>query len=117
VQVEDAEAVDCVEEIAAVEGIDVIFIGPADLSQSYGVPGQLKHPKIIEAIERSVAACEKHGIYCGTPGLDVDYTKMLMQMGVKFLTAPGDFGLLYRGFREVVDVYSQLGFTFAARQS
>ena len=114
VQVEDHEAVECVEEIAAVEGIDVVFIGPADLSQSYGVPGELKHPKILKAIERTVAACEKSGIYCGTPGLDVEYTKTLMEMGVKFITGPGDFGVLYRGFREVVDVYSELGFTFAA---
>lgn len=60
--IEDAEALDNVAEIAAVPGIDVVSIGPFDLSQSLGVQGQPKHPKVTQAIEKAAAqvrACGK----------------------------------------------------------
>jgi len=56
VHIETAEAVACAAEIAAVDGIDVVFIGPTDLSQSLGVPGQPQHPDVLAAIEKIIAA-------------------------------------------------------------
>jgi 4-hydroxy-2-oxoheptanedioate aldolase len=116
VQIEDIEAVECVEEIAAIKGIDILFVGPADLSQSLGYPGELKHPKVWQALERTVAACAKNGIYCGTSGLDIEYTQKLLELGVKFIAAVGDYGIMRKGFREAINVYSQLGFTFSNNQ-
>jgi 4-hydroxy-2-oxoheptanedioate aldolase len=52
--IETAEAVERLPEIVAVDGVDVIFIGPTDLSQSYGVPGQTDHPSVQRAIDRIV---------------------------------------------------------------
>ncbi len=52
VQIETREAVDNIEELCAVDGIDVLFIGPSDLSQSLGVPGDFGHPLLVDAIER-----------------------------------------------------------------
>ena len=52
VQIESKEAVENLEEIAAMEGIDVLFLGPGDLSNSYGVPGQLNHPLVQEALKK-----------------------------------------------------------------
>jgi 4-hydroxy-2-oxoheptanedioate aldolase len=46
----------CAAEIAAVDGIDVVFIGPTDLSQSLGVPGQPQHPEVLAAIDKIIAA-------------------------------------------------------------
>lgn len=70
-QIEDREAVDCVEEIAAVPGVDVLFVGPADLTISYGVPMQFGHPDVQRAIDRVAAATAKAGkrwgISTGTP--------------------------------------------------
>jgi 4-hydroxy-2-oxoheptanedioate aldolase len=54
IHVETAEAVKRLPEITAVDGLDVIFIGPTDLSQSLGVPGQPQHPTVQAAIERVV---------------------------------------------------------------
>jgi len=56
VHIETAEAVACAAEIAAVDGIDVVFIGPTDLSQSLGVPGQPQHPEVLAAIDKIIAA-------------------------------------------------------------
>lgn len=61
VQVETREAVDRIEELCAVPGIDGIFLGPADLSASYGVPGQTGHKRVFEAAARTIAAAKAHG--------------------------------------------------------
>lgn len=60
-QIETRTAIENVDAIAAVEGIDVLLIGPNDLSISMGVPGDTMNPVMIEAIDRVVAACKKHG--------------------------------------------------------
>lgn len=56
IHIETTEAVERFPEIAAVDGVDVIFIGPTDLSPSDGVPGEPEHPQVRAAIERIVAA-------------------------------------------------------------
>jgi 2-keto-3-deoxy-L-rhamnonate aldolase RhmA len=65
--VESHDAVIHVEEILAVEGLDGIFIGTTDLSKSLGVPGQTKHPVVLEAIEKVLAAGKKVGKPVGGP--------------------------------------------------
>lgn len=113
-QIEDTGAVEQVEEIASVVGVDMLFVGPTDLSQSLGVPGELKHPAVLDGIRKTVDACERHGIYCGTPGLGVEHTRLLLDMGVKFITAVSDLGLLNEGLRRTRDAYGALGFAFRA---
>jgi 4-hydroxy-2-oxoheptanedioate aldolase len=56
VHVETAEAVDRIDDLVAVNGVDVLFIGPSDLSHSLGVTGQISHPKMREALDRVAAA-------------------------------------------------------------
>ena len=63
IQIETVEGVENIEEIASVPGVGAIFIGPADLSLSYGVPGN--HPDVVAAIERVLAACQANGVPCG----------------------------------------------------
>ena len=98
VQIEDAEAIDKIESIAAVPGVDIVFIGPADLSHSIGCPGDLKNPVIRQAIARTAAACAKNGKFCGTSGLDREYTKSLIAQGVRFITKCSEYGLIREGF-------------------
>lgn len=64
-QIETKQAVDNAEAIAAVEGIDVLLIGPNDLSISLGIPGDLLNPVELEAIAHVAAACKKHGTFFG----------------------------------------------------
>ena len=68
VQIEDIEAVDNIDEILSVEGIDAAFIGPYDLSASMGITAQFNHPKYVEARNRILESCESHNI---TPGIHV----------------------------------------------
>jgi 4-hydroxy-2-oxoheptanedioate aldolase len=107
-QIEDEEAIDEIDAIAAVDGIDIIFVGPADLSHSLGFPGEFKHPKVQDAISKALAAAQKHHKFCGTPGLDDEYTKDLIRRGVKFITYGGDWGLLKKGFSAMRDRFHAL---------
>lgn len=113
VQIEDKEALAQVDQIAAVKGLDMIFIGPKDFSQAVGDPGNVHHPEVWEAILRCSEACDRHHIYCATSGLgDSDYMRRLIDNGVKFLTGPSDYGAVMQGLKSDVEKYGKLGFTF-----
>src|SRR6185312_13940772 len=66
-QVEDRECVECVDEIAALPGVDLLFVGPGDLSISYGVPFQFDHPLVLKAIDKVAEAAERAGKWWGIP--------------------------------------------------
>ena len=74
IQIETEEAVNRVEELCAIEGVD-IFIGPADLSASLGVAGQTTHPKVAEAIRKCLRSARQHGklVAVGSPLPDVEF--------------------------------------------
>jgi 2-keto-3-deoxy-L-rhamnonate aldolase RhmA len=65
IQIESVSAVEHVEEIAAIDGVDVLFVGPTDLSHSLGIPGQLDHPDYLAALKRVVAAADSMGKVAG----------------------------------------------------
>ena len=98
------------EELASVKGVDVLFLGPADFSHSIGKPGQFRCPEVMAAIEKLSAICAKHNIYCGTVGFgDPEYCRKMIDMGVKFLGGPSDWGICYNGFKADVEKYKQAG--------
>ena len=68
VQIEDREGLANVAEIAAVPGVDVVFIGPMDLSQAFGHPGDLARPAFRRDVERAFAAAQEAGALTGTSG-------------------------------------------------
>ena len=84
-QIESAEGVRNVEEIAAVDGVDVLFIGPMDLSTSLGVFRQYDHPLFVDAVAKTIEAAQRHGrtlgILLGTPA---DYRKYY-DLGFRFM--------------------------------
>jgi len=61
IQIETAEAAEQVDEIAAMEGVDMLYVGPRDLSASLGTGMQVNHPRVLEVCDKVVAACKKHG--------------------------------------------------------
>ncbi|MFA6815239.1 MAG: aldolase/citrate lyase family protein [Lentisphaeria bacterium] len=67
-QIEDVEALDELDAICAVDGIDIIFFGPADFSQSIGIPGECDAPEVVAARKRVAAAALKAGKFAGTVG-------------------------------------------------
>ncbi len=68
VQIEDVEAVENLDEILAVDGVDVFFIGPTDLAQSLGYPGQNSHPDVQKVIQETFTRIHAAGRASGTPG-------------------------------------------------
>jgi len=65
VQIEHRDAIAALDDILSVEGVDGAFIGPMDLSGSMGIVGQLQHPLMVEALDRYLAACQRHGVAAG----------------------------------------------------
>jgi 2-keto-3-deoxy-L-rhamnonate aldolase RhmA len=97
--IERRVAVEQIEEIAAVPGIDVLFIGLNDLSYSYGVPGQLTAPVIKDAVQRIMLAGKKHGIPVGGPGGAADIKRMIAE-GYRFIQGPSDLSLMQTAARD-----------------
>jgi 2-keto-3-deoxy-L-rhamnonate aldolase RhmA len=96
--IETADGLANVEEIAAVEGIDVLLIGLTDLLYNLGRPGELTHPSVIEAVERVAASTKKNGKHLGLggdsdPGRQAEYVKR----GVRFFCLPTDGAYVLSG--------------------
>jgi 4-hydroxy-2-oxoheptanedioate aldolase len=95
VQVETREALDQLEAIAAVEGVDGVFIGPNDLAASLGHVGSMAHPEVVEAVEgamrRLKALGKPSGVYAAP-----DVARRLIELGCGFAAVGGDAGLLVR---------------------
>lgn len=94
--IESIEAVGNSDEIAAVEGLDMLLIGTNDLCNSLNVPGQLDHPKVREAYEKVAAACKRHGKRLGVGGLNSrpEVAKEMIALGASYVSAGSDTGFL-----------------------
>ncbi|MEN8194415.1 MAG: aldolase/citrate lyase family protein [Bacteroidota bacterium] len=88
-QIEDPEPLDDLEAIAALDGIDMLFFGPADFSQGIGAPGDWNHPKLIEARKRVAEVAIKHNKFAGIPA-SMGNIDELIAMGYKFLAIGAD---------------------------
>jgi 4-hydroxy-2-oxoheptanedioate aldolase len=94
VQIESARAVGNAAEIAAVDGVDVLFVGPRDLSHDLGVPGQVTAPEYREALGRVLRAAQKHGKACGMLVPDGSSAAARHAEGWTFLVVGSDSTLL-----------------------
>ncbi|HWQ73916.1 MAG TPA: aldolase/citrate lyase family protein [Syntrophomonas sp.] len=83
VQIEDKAAVDNIDSIAKVEGIDVLFIGPSDLSQSLGHPGDAGHPEVKKVIDEAFSKIIESGKIAGTAG-NLEITPRRLEQGIKY---------------------------------
>jgi 2-keto-3-deoxy-L-rhamnonate aldolase RhmA len=108
--IEEARAVEQIDEIAAIPGIDVMFIGVNDLSYSLGVGSQMDHPKLKEAVSKIVAAGKKRGIPVGRPGGNPEQIKQLMEQGFSFFQGPSDLSLMGAGSRPLLQSLGKSGF-------
>ena len=111
VMVESLAALENVEEIAAVPGVDVVHIGSSDLSSDLGVPGQNMHPKVLGALERVVAACRKHGKVPGMGGLsggDAKNYEQAVKLGARFFSAANEWSLMMAAGEERVRMLRSL---------
>lgn len=100
IQIEDEQALNNVDEIAAVEGVDIIMLGPADYSILGGFPCQFDHPKIDEALSRIAAAANRHGKAWGTPGINLPRVKQLLDRGAMWTTIGCDLIWVKNGLEQ-----------------
>lgn len=94
--IETVEALELVDEIAAVEGVDSLLIGTNDLTAEMGIPGDYENPRLTEAYERTIKACAKHGKWVGVGGLHsrLDLVEKFCSMGARWVMAATDGPLL-----------------------
>jgi 2-keto-3-deoxy-L-rhamnonate aldolase RhmA len=102
IQVETKEAVDRIEELCAVPGVDAIFLGPADLSASLGVPGQTGHPKVYAAAEQTIRVARAHGKHVAVGAAPQDFPFWVAQ-GVDVLYAANDLTAMKVGAQMALD--------------
>lgn len=105
VQVESAAALDAAAEIASVDGVDGIFIGPADLAASMGKRGQQAHPEIVTAVERCIDAVRSVGKPVGVNAFDENLARRYIERGVQFILVDADVRIIARGSDSVVAKY------------
>jgi 2-keto-3-deoxy-L-rhamnonate aldolase RhmA len=94
VQIETLSALENVSSIAAVPGVDVLFVGPSDLSTAMGIPGQFDEPQFVEALDKVVEAARKVNVAAGILTNDLGRVDALYEQGYTFISVASDSGLL-----------------------
>ena len=93
-------AIEQADEIASVPGLDMILIGPHDLTAEMGILGQFEHERFSEAMQTAAAACQKHAKVLGVAGIkDLGLLGDLVAMGVRFVSAGTDAGFFMEAAR------------------
>ena len=104
VQVEGAEGVDHIDEILEIKGLDVIFLGPYDLSQSIGVPGEVDHPKVVDQMKSVILKAKRKGMAIGTFVDDAETAEPWINLGIQYLVIGYDTRMLFQGAKATISV-------------
>jgi 2-dehydro-3-deoxyglucarate aldolase/4-hydroxy-2-oxoheptanedioate aldolase len=107
IQIETLQAVEECEAIAAIDGVDALFIGPADLSQSLGVTGQFFHEKCVKAIERIGHACRNQGKHLAAVVWNEKHAQLLYDNGCRLLSPTNDVKLVVAGVKAVKEEFAK----------
>lgn len=99
IQIEHVEAVEDVENIAAVKDVDLLFVGPADLSQSMGLPGEWDHPRVWQAVDRVANAAKANGIHWAILPPNLPYARRCVEQGCRMLSLGIDVWAVQRGLQ------------------
>lgn len=97
VQIESADALEHLEDIAAVDGVDAVFIGPADLAASLGYLGTPEHPDIVSVIEKALSQIKTSGKAAGVNAFNPELAQRYMTAGASFVLVGADVTVLARG--------------------
>ena len=107
IQIETAEAVDCIDDLAAVDGVDVLFIGPLDLSVNLGIPQQFDNPRFLEARSKVSEAAQKAGKAAGILLLSPDQVEDTVEAGFTFVALGSDGGLVAAGMKQLASAFDK----------
>lgn len=97
--IEDMQGLNNLESIASVHGVDVITIGPGDMSANLGVPGQYNHPKVRDAFIKMIDMCKAKGVTAGVMAIDFVEAKFYAEKGVQYMVYSSDKRMMNEVFR------------------
>lgn len=98
--IESKEGLDNVEEIAGTPHLDVLFVGPYDLTLSLGIVEEFEHPIFVKALEKVIAAASAAGVAVGLQTPNIDFLTKARSMGARFLIFGSDIAVLFSGYKE-----------------
>ena len=101
-QCETSECLDALEDIAAVSGIDGIFVGPYDLSTSMGIAGQFEHPSFVKTLEHILDVCQKNNLKTMIYSKSIDVARVHRSMGFDSITYTMDAMVLTNAYKHIV---------------
>lgn len=101
IQIETLGALEECDAIAAIDGVDLLFVGPSDLSQALGVPGDFFHADCVAALDRVAAACRRHGKHWGAVCMNAKHASLMLERGCKMLSPASDVKLVVAGLQAV----------------
>lgn len=104
VQIENEEGVNNLEQILSAKGIDAIMIGPADMTDDMGIPGQIHHPRVEAAFREIIHQCNKYGVAPGVHLNDIDDVKKWVAEGMRFVTYSYDTKFFKDASREALHI-------------
>jgi 2-keto-3-deoxy-L-rhamnonate aldolase RhmA len=102
-QIETERGLAAAEEIAAVKGVDCLWLGHFDLTNFLGIPGQFDNPIFVDAVARIVAAGRKHGKALGFMAADASLARHYRKLGFNMIASGTDQGLLIAGIRTILE--------------
>jgi 4-hydroxy-2-oxoheptanedioate aldolase len=108
IQIETLGALEEVDAIAAIDGVDHIFVGPSDLSQALGVTGDFMNPKCAAAVDRVAAACRKHKKTWGAVVLSPEHSKMYAEKGCLLFSPTNDVRVVNAGIKAIKTAFGDL---------
>ena len=114
-QIESPKAVDQAHAIAQVPGVDVLMLGPGDLSVLAGIPYQFENPLILNAYQQVAEAAKSAGKWWGTVSGGPEHTQKLLDLGATFICHGCDLIMVKQGMELIQERYGPLGFTFDNR--
>ena len=101
--IESQSGLEAVEQIAKLAAVDVLFIGPYDLTLALGIMEQFDNPIFLDALQRVISACNAAGIAAGIQTGDLSLLTKARELGARFLIYSSDNGVLLKGYTEAVD--------------
>jgi len=108
--IETATALENVEEIAAVPGVDCLLVGTNDFCADIGIPGQFDSPKVVDCYEKVISACQNNGIFPGMGGVyDLPLMEKYIGMGMRFILSGSDIALMMAAGRARTGALREFG--------
>jgi 2-keto-3-deoxy-L-rhamnonate aldolase RhmA len=103
VNIEEREAIENIEAIAATPGVDVLFVGTSDLSFSMGLRGRHDHPEVAKAVDKVVEAARRHGKFAGAPAASASQARQYIDRGVLFIQSLTELRFMAEGARQFLE--------------